>query len=52
MSKPYSRNLGYLQTFVNACWEMISPETLENLIQSIPYQFKSAIKTKGYFPLK
>jgi hypothetical protein len=35
-SKPYSRNLEYLQTSVNACKEMISPETLENLIQSIP----------------
>ncbi len=31
---------------------MISPETLENLIQSIPYQIKSVIKAKGYFPLK
>jgi hypothetical protein len=29
---------------------MISPETLENLIQSIPYQIKSVIKAKGYFP--
>ena len=34
MSKPYSRNLEYLQTSVNACREMISPETLENLIVS------------------
>jgi hypothetical protein len=30
---------------------MISPETLENLIKSIPYQIKSVIKAKGYFPL-
>jgi hypothetical protein len=52
MSKPHSRNLEYLQTSVNACRETISPETLENLIQSIPYQIKSVIKAKGYFPLK
>jgi hypothetical protein len=52
MSKPYSINLEYLQTCVNACREMISPETLENQIQSIPYQIKSVIKAKGYFPLK
>jgi hypothetical protein len=44
--------LEYLQTSVNGCREMISPETLENLIQSIPYQIKSVIKAKGYFPLK
>ena len=31
---------------------MISPETLENLIQSISYQIKSVIKAKGYFPFK
>ncbi len=31
---------------------MISPETLENLIQSISNQIKSVIKAKGYFPLK
>jgi len=37
---------------INACREMISPETLENLIKSIPYQIKSVIKAKGYFPLK
>jgi hypothetical protein len=52
MSKPYSRNLEYLQTSVNACREMISSETLENLIQSIPYEIKSVIKAKGYFSLK
>ncbi len=32
--------------------EMISPKTLENLIEFIPYQIKSVIKAKGYFPLK
>jgi hypothetical protein len=52
MSKPYSRNLDYRQTSVNACREMISPETLENLVQSIPYQIKSVIKAKDLFPLK
>jgi hypothetical protein len=52
MSKPYSKNLEYLQATVEACREMISPETLENLIQSISYQIKSVIKAKGYFPLK
>ncbi len=31
---------------------MISSETLENLIQSIPYEIKSVIKAKGYFSLK
>jgi hypothetical protein len=31
---------------------MISPETLENLVQSIPYQIKSVIKAKDHFPLK
>ncbi len=46
---PYSRNLEYLQTSVNACRG--NPETLENLIQSIPYQIKSVIKAKGYFHL-
>ncbi len=30
----------------------VSPETLENLIQSLPYQIKSVIKAKGYFTLK
>jgi len=35
MSKPYSKNLEYPQATVEACREMISPETLENLIQSI-----------------
>jgi hypothetical protein len=52
MSKPYSRNLEYLQAPIDACREMISPETLENLIISIPYQTKSVTKAKGYFPLK
>ncbi len=52
MSKPYSRNLEYLQATMEAWREMISPETLENLIESIPYQIKSVIKAKGYFPLK
>jgi hypothetical protein len=28
---------------------MVSPETLENLIQSIPDQIKSVIKAKSYF---
>ncbi len=42
----------YLQATVEACREMISPETLENLIQSILYQIKSVINAKGYFPLK
>jgi hypothetical protein len=37
---------------MEACREMISPETLENLIESIPYQIKSVIKAKGFFPLK
>jgi len=52
MSKPYSRNLEYLQPQMEACREMISPETLEKLIESIPYQIKSVTKVKGYFPLK
>jgi hypothetical protein len=52
MSKPDSKNLEYLQATVEACWEMIIPETLENLIQSISYQIKSVINAKGYFPLK
>jgi hypothetical protein len=52
MSKPYSRNLEYLQATVKACQELISPETLENLIQSLPYLIKSVVKAKGYFPLK
>jgi hypothetical protein len=38
MSKPYSRNIEYLQATMEACQEMISPKTLENLIESIPYQ--------------
>jgi hypothetical protein len=37
---------------VEACREMIGPETLENLIQSISYKIKSVINAKGYFPLK
>ncbi len=37
---------------MEACREMISPEALENLIQLIPYQIKSVIKAKSYFPLK
>jgi hypothetical protein len=52
MSKPCSKNLEYLQATVEACREMISPETPENLIQSISYQTKSVINAKGYFPLK
>jgi hypothetical protein len=52
MSKTDSNNLEYLQATVEACWEMISPETVENLIQSISYQIKSVINAKGYFPLK
>jgi hypothetical protein len=52
MSKPYSRNLEYLQPQMEACREMISPETLEKLIESIPYKIKSVTKVKGYFPLK
>jgi fructose/tagatose bisphosphate aldolase len=52
MSKPYFKNLEYLQATVEACQEMISPEILENLIQSISYQIKSVINAKGYFPLK
>jgi hypothetical protein len=52
MSEPYSENLEYLQATVEACREMISPETLEKLIQSILYQSKSVINAKGYFPLK
>ncbi len=52
MSKSYSRNLKYLQATMEACREMISPETLENQIQSIPHQIKSGIKAKCYFPLK
>jgi hypothetical protein len=52
LSKPYSRNLEYLQATMEACREMISPETLENLIESIPYQIKSVIRAKGFFPLK
>jgi hypothetical protein len=49
MSKPYSRNL-VSSDLINACREMISPETLENLIQSIPYQIKSVIKARATFP--
>ncbi len=30
--KPYSKNLEYLHATVEACREMISPETLEDLI--------------------
>ena len=52
MSKPYSKNLEYLQATVEAWREMISPETLETLIESISYQIKSVINAKGYFPLK
>ena len=52
MSKPDSKNFEYLQATVEACWEMIIPETLENLIQSISYQIKSVINAKGYFPFK
>jgi hypothetical protein len=52
MLKPYSRNLEYLQATVKTCQEMISPETLENLIQSLSHQIKSVIKTMGYFLLK
>ncbi len=52
MPKPYSKNLEYLQATVEACREMMSSETLENLIQSISYQIKSVINAKGYFPLK
>ncbi len=52
MSKPYFKNLEYLQATVEACQEMISPEILENLIQFISYQIKSVINAKGYFPLK
>ncbi len=52
MSEPYSKNHEYLQAAVEACREMISPETLENLIQSILYQIISVINAKGYFPLK
>ncbi len=37
---------------MEGCREMISPEPLEYLIESIPYQIKSVIKAKGYFPLK
>jgi hypothetical protein len=50
--KPYSRNFEYLQAIMEACREMTSPETLENLIEYIPYQIKSVIKAKGYFSLK
>jgi len=52
MSKPDSKNREYRQATVEACWEMIIPETLENLIQSISYQIKSVINAKGYFPFK
>ena len=52
ISEPYSKNLEYLQATVEACREMIGPETLENLIQSISYQIKSVINAKGYFPFK
>jgi hypothetical protein len=51
-SKLYSKNLEYLQATVEACQEIISPENLENLIQSISYQNKSVINAKGYFPLQ
>jgi hypothetical protein len=37
---------------VEDCPEMIIPETLENLIQYIPYRIKSVINAKGYFLLK
>ena len=52
MSKPYPRDLQELQATVEACWEMIGPEILENLIQSIPDRIKPVIKAKGYCPLK
>ncbi len=52
MSKLDSKNFEYFQATVEACWEMISPEILENLIQSISYQIKSVINAKGYFPYK
>ncbi len=52
MSKPYSKNLEYLQATVEACRELISPETLENPIQSISYQIKSVVNAKGNFSLK
>jgi hypothetical protein len=51
-SKPYSKNPEYPQATVEACWEMICPETLGNLFQSISYQIKSVANTKGYFPLR
>ncbi len=43
MSEAYSKNLEYLQATVEASREIIIPETLENLIQSILYQIKSVI---------
>jgi hypothetical protein len=46
-SKPFSWNLEYLQGAVKACREMISSETLEDLMQSLPYQVKYVIKAKG-----
>jgi hypothetical protein len=50
MSEPYSKNLEYLQATVEACREMISPETLETL--SNPFYTKSnlSLMPKATFP--
>jgi hypothetical protein len=45
-------NIEYLQAIKEACMEMISSETLENLIQSIPYQIKSVKKGQGLLSLE
>ena len=52
MSSPQPRDLKELQQTVETCWKRIDPETLQNLIKSMPDRINSVIRAKGYFPLK
>ena len=51
-ANPQPSNLDQLKNTILKAWSEISPETLENLIRSMPDRIDAVIKAKGYFPMK
>ena len=41
-----------LERALESAWKKIDPETLKNLIHSIPGRVEAVLKVKGHFPVK
>ena len=50
--EPQPSTIEELKRVVEDAWSKISPDTLENLISSMPDRINAVIKAKGFFPSK